>query len=163
MKRKFAEWWSQAQAKNPGKVVLAVILLFNVLFLLLSAAIISALSLDGSENMHFLEAAFYTVTMVLDAGCIQFVVADIGQAGFAISLTCIVVVLVGMISFTGAVIGYVTNTISHYIDNAKAGKHKIAISNHVVILNWNSRASEIINDFLYSEKKQKFVGTAVHT
>lgn len=157
MKRKFQEWWSQSRAKNPGKTVLAVILLFNVLFFLLSAAVISALSLDGTEGMDFIHAAFITITMVLDAGCIQFVLADIGHAGIVISLTCIIVVVVGMISFTGAVIGYVTNTISNFIENAKSGKHKVYISNHVVILNWNSRASEIINDFLYSEKKQKVV------
>ena len=155
--RKFNEWWSTQRAKNPGRMVLGVILLFNILFFLFSAGVISALSLQGTEQMGFLEAAFCTLTMILDAGCIQFVIADIGHAGVVISLFCLSVVLIGMISFTGSVIGYVTNYISHFIENANAGKHKIVISNHVVILNWNSRASEIVNDFLYSERKQKLV------
>lgn len=157
MKRRFAEWWSMTRAKNPGKMVIGMILLFNVLFIILSASVISALSLDGTEEMGWVQAAFCTITMILDAGCIQFVVADIGRAGVAISLFCLTVVLVGMISFTGAVIGYVTNTISNFINNANSGKHKVVLSNHVVILNWNSRASEIINDYLYSENKQKVV------
>ena len=155
--RKFNEWWSTQRAKNPGRMVLGVILLFNVLFFLFSAAVISALSLQGTEKMGFVEAAFCTLTMILDAGCIQFVIADIGHAGVVISLFCLSVVLIGMISFTGSVIGYVTNYISHFIENANAGKHKIIISDHVVILNWNSRASEIVNDFLYSGQKQKIV------
>ena len=157
MFRKFKEWLSLQLVKNPGRIVLLAILLFNVVFFLLSAGVISALSLEGTEKMSFVEAAFCTITMILDAGCIQFVVADIGEAGVAITLVCLTVVLLGMISFTGAVIGYVTNYISHFIENANAGKRKLRLSNHFVILNWNTRASEIVNDMLYCEKKQRVV------
>lgn len=153
MKRKLKQWFSVQRAKNPGNVVLGMILLFNIVFFFVAAAIISALSLDGTEHMGFIEAAFCTLTMILDAGCIQFVVADIGEAGVLITLFCLCVVLTGMISFTGAVIGYVTNYISHFIENANEGKHRIYLSNHVVLLNWNSRASEIVNDFLFSGHK----------
>jgi len=157
MKRKLDEWLSVQLVKNPGRMVLAAILLFNIAFFFLSAIIISAMSLEGTERMGFIEAAFCTITMILDAGCIQFVVADIGQSGVAITLVCLIVVLIGMISFTGAVIGYVTNYISHFIESANAGKRKLNLNNHFVILNWNSRASEIINDMLYSDEKQKVV------
>ncbi len=157
MRDKFNQWRSIEHAKNPGKIVLGAILLFNIVFFLLSAAIISALSLNGTEQMGFIEAAFCTLTMILDAGCIQFVIADIGEAGVFVSVFCLCVVLIGMISFTGAVIGYVTNYISNFIENANEGKHKIILSDHIVILNWNSRASEIVNDYLYSDKKQNIV------
>ena len=157
MKRKINEWMSVQIIKNPGRVVLIAILLFNVAFFLLSAAVISALSLDGTEKMGFIEAAFCTITMILDAGCIQFVVADIGQSGIVITVICLLVVLIGMISFTGAVIGYITNYISHFIEDANTGDKKLAISNHFVIINWNTRASEIINDMLYCDEKQKVV------
>ncbi len=154
---KIKEWFSVQLVKNPGKMVLAVILLFNIIFFLLSAVIISALSLEGTEKMGFIEAAVCTITMILDAGCIQFVIADIGKSGIAITLVCLAVVLIGMISFTGSVIGYVTNYISHFIENANANKRKLSLQNHFVILNWNSRASEIVNDMLYSDEKQKVV------
>jgi len=157
MKSKIKEWFSIQLVKNPGRMVLGVILLFNILFFLLAALIISALSLDGTEKMGFVEAAFCTITMILDAGCIQFVVADIGKSGIAITIVCLLVVLIGMISFTGSVIGYVTNYISHFIENANAGRRKLNLHNHFVILNWNSRASEIVNDMLYSDEKQKVV------
>lgn len=155
--KKIKEWFSIQLVKNPGRMVLAVILLFNIIFFLLAALVISALSLDGTEKMGFIEAAVCTITMILDAGCIQFVIADIGKSGIAITITCLIVVLIGMISFTGSVIGYVTNYISHFIENANAGKRKLNLHNHFVILNWNSRASEIVNDMLYSDEKQNVV------
>ncbi len=157
MKAKIKEWFSIQLVKNPGKLVLGSILLFNIVFFLLASVIISAMSLDGTEHMGIIEAAFCTITMILDAGCIQFVVADIGKSGVAITLVCLCVVLIGMISFTGSVIGYVTNYISHFIENSNTGKRKLNLTNHFVILNWNSRASEIINDMLYGDEKQNVV------
>ena len=157
MINKIKEWFSIQLVKNPGRMVLAAILIFNIVFFLLAAVVISALSLDGTEKMTFIEAAFCTITMILDAGCIQFVIADIGKSGVFITVFCLCVILIGMISFTGAVIGYVTNYISSFIENANTGKHKLNLNGHFVILNWNSRASEIVNDMLYSEEKQNVV------
>lgn len=157
MKRKIEGWITVQIAKNPGKVVLATILLFNIVFFFIAALVISNLSLSGTEKMGFLQAAFCTITMILDAGCIQFVIEDIGQAGVAVAIICLCIVLVGMISFTGAVIGYITNYISHFIENANAGSNVLKISDHVVILNWNTRASEIINDLLYNPAKERVV------
>lgn len=157
MKRKLKEWISVQSVKNPGKVVLATILLFNIVVLLAGAFIISSLSLSGTEKMGFLEAAFCTITMILDAGCISFVVEDIGQSGVFTVVICLTIIIIGMVSFTGAVIGYVTNYISGFIENANAGSKKLHMSDHFVILNWNTRASEIINDLLYCETKQKVV------
>lgn len=157
IKDRISEWFSVQLVKNPRRMVLLAILLFNILFLAVSAFIISRLSLSGTESMSFFEAAYYTVTMILDAGCIQFVITDIGTAGVAIALTCMLIILIGMVTFTGAVIGYVTNTISNFIENANAGTRKLKVSGHLVILNWNTRASEIINDLLYCKGKQKVV------
>lgn len=95
--------------------------------------------------------------MVLDAGCIEYVIADIGQSSVALILVCLLTVLVGMITFTGAVVGYVTNYISSFIENSKSGSRAIRVSGHTVILNWNSRASEIVNDLLYTGKKKQLL------
>ena len=157
IKKDLREWFSIQLAKNPGRIVLFAIFLFNILFFIISAAIISGFHLSGTEQMGFFKAAYYTVTMILDAGCIQFVIEDIGTSGAAIAIVCLVIIIIGMISFTGAVIGYVTNTISSFISNSNSGSRRLRISNHLVILNWNSRASEIINDLLYCKGKQKVV------
>ena len=155
--RKLREWISVQEAKNPGKMILVAILLFNVFFFFVSALIISNFSLQGTEKMSFIEAAFCTVTMILDAGCIQFVIEDIGTAGVAVAIICLAIIFIGMISFTGAVIGYITNYISRFIESSNAGVRRLRISDHTVILNWNTRASEIINDMLYCNSKQKII------
>lgn len=157
MKRKISEWLSIQRAKKPGRLVLVGILLFNILFFLLASLIISSLSLSGTEKMGFLEAAFCTITMILDAGCVQFVIADIGSSGVAIAIICLLIIVIGMISFTGAVIGYVTNSISGFIESSNSGTNELKISKHMVILNWNTRASEIVNDLLYCKGKQRVV------
>lgn len=150
MINRIREWFSIRLAKNPGQIVLLSILFFNVIFLLLSAFIISRMSLTGTEQLGFLQSAYYTINMILDAGGISYVVEDIGPQNAAIAIVCIIIILIGMISFTGAVIGYITNYISSFIESSNAGNHRLRISNHFVILNWNSRALEIVNDMLYS-------------
>ena len=157
MFKKIREKFSILLSRAPGKIVIFTILLINVLFIMLSALIITSLSLSGTENMGFAEALFYTITMILDAGCIQFVIADIGASGVILVITCLLIIVIGMILFTGAVIGYITNYISDFIQNANGGYHKLIMYGHTVIINWNSRASEIINDMLYKSGKQKIV------
>ena len=154
---KFRRWLGIQVAKHPKRVVLVLIILFNVLFITVSAAVISSLSLQGTEKMNFFHAAYYTVTMILDAGCIESVVKDIGTTGVALTLTCLTVIIIGMITFTGAVIGYLTNILNDFIEKANAGNTRLYLSDHTVILNWNARAPEIVNDLLYSDHKETVV------
>ena len=155
MNRRFKEWMSIKQSQQPGQVVLFSILVFNLVFFVLAALVIMIFA--GQNNMSFFEALYCTITMILDAGCIESVVGDIGAAGYLIPIICIIIVVIGMITFSGAVIGYITNYISGFIENSNAGTRKLNISDHVIILNWNTRASEIINDFLYVTHKQVIV------
>ena len=157
MGRKVKERLSIFIVKNPARAILLGILLLNLLLFFLAAAVISALAPASAHDHGFWASLFYTVSMVLDAGCIQFVIADIGEASVGLILICIVTVLLGMVTFTGAVIGYVTNAISNFIENSKSGARALKISGHTVILNWNSRASEIVNDLLYTGKREVVV------
>ena len=115
------------------------------------------MSLDGTERMGFIEAAFYTVTMILDPGCISYVVEDIGQVGAAITIMCLIVVIAGMLFFTGTVIGYITNVISDFISESNSKERRLDLSGHVVILNWNMRGAEIVNELLFYDSPQKVV------
>lgn len=155
--KRISEKISVFVAQKPAKAILIAILVFNIVFLCFSAILISHLAPKSLQNAGFWASVFYTVTMILDAGCIQFVVADVGQAGVTIIIICLLIVMIGMVSFTGAVIGYITNYISNFIETANSGTRKVKITNHTIILNWNTRASEIVNDLLYSETKEKVV------
>ena len=155
MRKRFNEWFSIKVSQQPGQVVLFAILVFNLLFFIVGALVIMVLA--GQNEMSFFEALYCTVTMILDAGCIEAVVGDVGAAGYVIPIVCVGIVLIGMITFSGAVIGYVTNYISGFIENSNSGNTSIDVSGHVIILNWNTRASEIINDFLYCDHDQVIV------
>jgi len=63
----------------------------------------------------------------------------------------------GMVVFTGAVIGYVSNWIAGFIDRANSGDSKLPLSGHTVIINWNTRASEIVNDYMYKQTREVIV------
>ena len=157
MIRRFQEWYSMERAKHPARMIVFGIAVFNIVFFLIAAFIIRALALRGTESMNFFEALYYTLTMILDAGCISYVIEDIGTSGVMIALVCIAVVIIGMITFTGAIIGSMTNAFSESIEKTQAGSDTLRISGHLVILNWNSRASEIINDLLYTGEKKRVV------
>jgi len=159
MIRKIREKINLFIAKSPEKAVLISIMLFNIVFVLLAAGMIALLStrLSGLKECSFWEAVYHTILMMLDAGCVESVIADIGKAGALAGVICIVVVVLGMMFFTGAVIGYITNSISKFIENKNNGMNRLLISDHTVIINWNSRAAEIINECLYRRKEAKIV------
>ena len=95
--------------------------------------------------------------MYLGIGGIDTVIEDISQTDALLVFSSIVIVLIGLVFFTYALIGYMSELISNFIGNADSGSRKLHISNHTVILNWNTRAVEIINDLLYKNTKEKVV------
>ncbi len=143
--------------KNPSLTILVSIFVLNLVLLMVAAAVISSLAPASAASRGFWPSVFYTVSMILDAGCISYVIEDIGQVNVGLVVVCITTVLIGMITFTGAVVGYVTNCISGFIENSKSGNRPLTVSRHTVILNWNSRASEIVNDLLYTGKRELVV------
>ena len=157
MKKKLKEKISLFIVMNPRGAVLAGILLLNVALILISSLLIKTLMLETVGDVGYLKTVYYTICMLLDAGTIENVIADVGTANAVLVIICILTIILGMITFTGAAIGYVTNYISNFIENANSYARPIHISDHTVILNWNSRASEIINDMLYLKKRETIV------
>ena len=143
--------------KKPRGAILLTIIALNIIILLLSSFFINLLMKKSAGDIGFWQTIYYTIGMILDAGMIENVVADVGTANVILVIICLIVIIIGSISFTGAIIGYVTNYISSFIENANSDSRKIVTSNHTVILNWNSRASEIINDMLFLGTKENIV------
>lgn len=151
------EQYSISTNKNPRGAVLTLILMLNIVLVLGGGLIISALAPDSLKYRGILPSIYYTISMILDPGNMALVVEDIGQASVVCILLCILIIVIGMIIFTGAIIGYVTNYIANYIETANTGLRSLIISGHTVIINWNSRASEIVNDMLFSDDPEKVV------
>ncbi len=146
-----------SRVNHPKYFVFLMLAIINVGFFIIAAFVIQRLLSSTAGSTRFGVCLYYAVTMVLDAGCIANVVKNIGTAGTALVIACVIIVIFGMITFTGAVIGYITTIISGIIDNTNSGNWRLHISGHTVLLNWNSRASEIINDLLYSDQHETVV------
>lgn len=144
------QWLTILKEKKPGLLIVLGLALFNVLFLALFSLIVSLMS-----GMPYFTALFNCLAMMLDPGCISGVVDGTEQV--ILCIICFVVVIVGLIAFTGSVIGYVSNIISDFIEKANNGKNKLDLDSHVVILNWNDRGVEIINEYLLLEEKAVIV------
>ena len=74
------EWESTRFSQKPHSMMLTLILCVNVILVLLSAWVISAVAMHGNENTSFFAAVYNTFTMILDAGCIESVISDPGSA-----------------------------------------------------------------------------------
>ncbi len=145
------QWLTILKEKKPGLLIVIGLGLFNVAFLALFSLIVYLMK----EDMTYFTAMFNCLAMMLDPGCISGVVDGTEQV--VLCIVCFVVVLVGLIAFTGSVIGYVSNIISNFIEKATNGKNKLDLDNHVIILNWNDRGIEIINEYLLLQKKMIIV------
>ena len=155
--KKIREWVSIKVVKSPRSIVLLGVLIANVAFIGAAALILSWLTPPELEGGGFGNSIFNTIIMYLGIGGIDTVIVDIGQADMLLVLFSIVIVIIGLVFFTYALIGYMSDFISDFIGNADSSSKLLRISDHTVILNWNSRAVEIINDLLYKDTKEKIV------
>ena len=155
--KKLREWISIKTVKAPRLIVLLFVLAANIVFILATAFIISRLIPESMEESGFLESLFNTLMMYLGIGGIEMVIEEISGAGIALVLTCVVTIVIGMVVFMYSLIGYMSEVISSFIADADSSARKLRISGHIVILNWNSRAAEIINELLYKGTREKVV------
>ena len=154
--KKIREWVSIKVVTSPRLIVLLCVLLANVVFIGVAAFILSWLTPEEMEG-GFWQSVFNTILMYLGIGGIDTVIEDISQADALLVLSSIMIVMIGLVFFTYALIGYMSEFISNFIGNADSSSKKLHISGHTVILNWNHRTSEIINDLLYKGTKERIV------
>ena len=153
----FREWISIKMVKAPRFIVLMGVLGANVVFIGAAAFIITCLMPESAENGGFGSSIFTTIMMYLGIGGIEMVIEEIGEADMLLVLFSIIIVLIGMVFFTYALIGYMSDFIANFIGEADSSSRRLRISDHTVILNWNTRAAELINELLYKNKKEKVV------
>lgn len=144
------QWLTILKEKKPGLLIVVGIALFNVLFLAFFSLLVCIMA-----DMPYFTAMFNCLAMMLDPGCISGVVDGTGKV--VLCIICFVVVIVGLIAFTGSVIGYVSNIIADFIEKANNGKNKLNLEDHIIILNWNDRGLEIINEYLLLESSHVLV------
>ncbi|TVP84604.1 MAG: hypothetical protein EA375_06355 [Acholeplasmataceae bacterium] len=65
----------------------------------------------------------------------------------------VLVLITGLILFSGTIIALTTNAIKDYFQKKKSGSGKIHLDQHVVILNWNNKVPELVADLYFVQSK----------
>ncbi|MDD3958456.1 MAG: hypothetical protein PHO96_06170, partial [Candidatus Izemoplasmatales bacterium] len=132
--------------KKPFVFIILLMLFINIVILSIAAVI--ALFIDDTF-VGFIDAfANGSMKWLLSPNSI--LVIDNPKMLFL----AVVVLITGMILFTGTIIALTTNAIKDYFQKKQSGSGKIYLEHHVVILNWNNKVPELVADLLHVENSQ---------
>ncbi|MBU1093562.1 MAG: hypothetical protein KKH01_03775 [Firmicutes bacterium] len=132
--------------KRPLIYIIMFMILIN-LFILSIAAIIALFIDDEFDN--FIDAfANGSVKWMLAPNAIL----NIQNPDMLV--LSVIVLVTGLILFSGTIIALTTNAIKEYIQKKNSGAGKIHLDQHVAVLNWNSKVPELVSDLLYVEDRE---------
>ncbi len=131
--------------KRPKIFVILLMVLINIIILVIAALI--ALSIDDSFTSFIDAFANGTVKWMLTPNAILTI-----ENPNTLFLAVIVLVI-GIVLFSGVIIALTTNTIKEYFEKKDAGSGQIYLENHVLILNWNNKVPELVSDLLFIDDK----------
>lgn len=140
-----ALWYS-----HPRVAIAVTLLLINLAVIFLFTAILSIVS--GAAFFDEL-AYIFTFTMSSD-GVYDFVNNADDLACFIIK---ILLAIIQMVIFSGALIGFTTDVLESTIDNRMNNVGKLNLSNHYVILNWSSIGPRVIYDLSFLDGNKNIV------
>jgi hypothetical protein len=78
---------------------------------------------------------------------------DHRRPGFALILFGLSTTILGMILFSGTIIGVVTNAIQNYVESRKTHKGLLKVTKHMLIINYNSKCPIICYDIFQNSTK----------
>jgi len=154
--KKVFEWISIHSVKTPKLMVLLVILAANIVFLCFAALVIMIYAPESLGEPNFWHCLYYASTMLI-SGFSSEVVEQVSETSAILIIFSMACVVIGMITFTGTVIGYIAQVIFNFVEMADSSTRKLRISNHTVILNWSTCAVEIINELMHKGTREKIV------
>ncbi len=144
--------------QQPLLITLVTLLLINLAVLCAGAGI--ALIIDHHYyNSSFFGGSFLSAFITNARWMISpnsLTLLDVNENRM-LMLEAIIVVIIGMILFSGAIIATVTTALRAFIERKSRAKGKILVNNHFVILNWSSKVPEMIYNLMLKGFKQSIV------
>ena len=144
--------------QQPLLITIVTLLLINLAVLCIGSAI--ALGLDAAYyentifNHSFLSAFITNARWMISPNSLTNLDVDKYRL---LMLLAIIIVILGMVLFSGAIIATVTTALRTFIDKKSKAKGKIMVNNHFVILNWNSKVPEMIYNLMLKGFKKNIV------
>ncbi len=138
-------WYS-----HPRVAIAVSLIAINLAVIVLFTGLLSIVS----GNPFFDELAYiFTYTMCSD-GIYDFVNSQEDMACFVIKM---VLTVIQMVIFSGALIGFTTDILQSMIDKRLNNLGKIKLADHYVFLNWSSIGAHLIYDLSFLEGKKNIV------
>ena len=103
----------------------------------------------GHDDKEWNYIFFRSWQIILDPPA-HFDEIDVSGLAFAVS---ILVVITGLV-MTGLIIGFLTETIVHYMDELRAGNGSVVERDHFVILGWNDKIPSILQNCAFAEDRR---------
>lgn len=150
MKSKVKQFYSIMLNKKTNVFIALALGIFILLTILIGGILMNFFGGMGLKDMQ--GSVYEAMLMIIDPGFLAV------ERGFIVGAISLLVVLVGMIVFLGGSIGYITAVLSNFMDGVKGGSKKVYLYDHMLILNWNSRAIDIFTEECYKgENKNMFI------
>ena len=144
--------------QRPLAVTLLVLLLVNLTVLVIGSFLALVVDAQYYESSmfegNFLSAFITNVKWMISPNSL--IMLNVHDNRMML-LLAIVIVIIGMVLFSGAIIATVTTALRAYIDKKSRAKGKIFVNNHFVILNWSSKVPEMIYNLMLKGFKQNIV------
>lgn len=140
--KQLKQWISIKWNKNTYRLILIGIVLINILLWLFASLLASWIAPVEYGNI---------VNTLWTSGLDWMLGGYDSSLPLSIRIISIVVVLTSMVTFTGGIIGYLSSLFTEIIDSTKTGRNNLFIYDHILILNWNNKALELIADYQHDD------------
>ncbi|MDD4184413.1 MAG: hypothetical protein PHI01_03285 [Candidatus Izemoplasmatales bacterium] len=132
--------------KRPLVFIILTMLMINIMILIVAALI--ALAIDDSFTGFIDAFANGSMKWLLSPNAILAITNP------RTLFLAVVVLITGMILFTGTIIALTTNAIKDYFHKKQSGSGKIYLERHIAILNWNNKVPELVADLIHVEHRK---------
>ena len=137
-------------SQRPVLMTVLILLGINFGILLLAAGIAIPLGLELPDGTSY-PLYFYSFSVTLRWLVLPNSVLTTTEGNIPLLVLAVIVVVVGMVLFTGTIIAIITTYLRGYIGKRGEAKGKLNLSNHIVILNYNNKVSETLIDFMHAK------------
>ena len=149
-KGNFKNKWSIFKENNPTSHICFLIVVVNLVFIAVSALLISILPENEGHSLGELIRLAFTL-MVNPSGKYIY-----SETPISLIITTIVVLL-GMISLTGGTVGFITSIINGFLEKTAQNQRHLDLEDHIVILNYNNKVPSIILDYGFDDVKNTYI------
>ncbi|MCL2847302.1 MAG: hypothetical protein FWE13_00940 [Firmicutes bacterium] len=140
--RRFMSSFTVKYSARPVLMTVAFLVFANLTVLLVAAGIAMHLS---DEFANYIEALVAAGTWLVAPNSV------LAHENFSMQILNLVVLLIGMVLFTGTTIAIITTYFRNFVNRKNEAKGLLLLSDHIIILNFNNKVSAMLIDLMYSK------------